>query len=432
MKSDLVKMKYGKEAVSFTTEGLRLLDTVMAEEIPPLEDPALALAEALQNPIGSPPLSQVFSAEDEVLVLISDITRGWINYPSFLPHLLNELNALGIPDHRIHLLTATGTHRAQTEAEKKSLVGDEVYGRFPITDHDSLHHEMVSLGTTSSGNTIYVNALVKGKKVLLTGGIAPHLMSGFGGGRKSVVPGIASYDTVQRNHLLTLDPAAPQSSNLIGLGVMEGNPLHQDMVEACALLSPAFLVNVAVNDHMQLAGFFAGHWYQAWETGALWIRDRYFVPVSEKADVVIASCGGFPKDINLYQSCKTLFNAAKGVRDGGALIFLAECSDGAGADTFFNWSQPLKEGRLDAALREDFTIPGYIFYAAIEAARKVDVYLVSRMDPAEIATMGFIPCPDVETALTAVKEKHQESGNLAPPSAILLPYGGSTVPLCLG
>ena len=418
--------KYGKKKVSADLQGFKIIGEVTSKNVPQLADIEKSLAEALENPINSLPFSEIFKAEDHVLIVISDITRAWINYPAFLPLIIERLHFLGIKDTQITLLTATGTHREQSEEEKKALIGEDLYNRFRIIDHDSLKQEMISLGMTSSGNEVFVNALVRGRKVILTGGITPHLMAGFGGGRKSAVPGISSYETIQRNHLLALDPEAPHSSPLIGLGSVDRNPLHLDMKEACALLDPDFLVNVTINDEGKLAGIFAGNWNDAWLKGTEWIRSNYFIPVPGKADLVIASSGGYPKDINLYQATKTLFNAVNGIRDGGSLIFLAECAEGAGADSFFNWSIPLRENRLDQALRKDFTIPGYIFYAAIEAARKVDVYLVSEMDPEDIEMMGFIPCKDLDEAIRKVRGKHPEEAE-----TLLLPFGGSTVPVAL-
>ncbi len=194
---------------------------------------------------------------------------------------------------------------------------------------------MIPIGKTSFNNEVYVNGLTRERKVILTGGITPHLMAGFGGGRKSAVPGISSYETIQRNHLLALDPNAPRSNSLIGLGSVDTNPLNQDIKEACELLNPDFLINVTINDEGNLAEIFAGHWYNAWYKGTQWIKENYFVTVDKKADIIIISCGGYPKDINLYQACKTLFNTVNGLKAGGSLVFLTECSEGAGADSFF-------------------------------------------------------------------------------------------------
>ncbi len=422
-----ITLKYGKERIVLPTDSLKIHGQITANEVKKLDDPAKRLKEVLDSPINSFPFNDLFSKDDKVAIIISDITRAWINYPSFLPSLVSQLHSLGINDSQIAFLTATGTHRNQTDEEKRCLVGDEIFSRFDIMDHDSKKDEMISIGTTSLGHQVYINSLVSDHKVILTGGIAPHLMSGFGGGRKSILPGIASYSTIQQNHLLTLDPFSEKSSSLIGVGILENNPLHKDMMEACALLDPDFLINVTTNDQGELAEIFAGHWYDAWLEGTEWIRRHYFIPVVGKTDLVIASCGGYPKDINLYQTTKTIFNAVKAINKGGSLILLSECSDGAGADSFFNWTIPLQEGRLDHELRKDFTIPGYVFYASVEAAKKVDVFLVSKMVPQEIKKMGFIPCTSLEDAIKKVQKKHGGS-----PEALILPYGGSTVPVIDG
>src|SRR5690554_4218124 len=220
-----VLLKYGKGKVTANLEGLNLTGTVTSKEVKKIENIQDEINFVLENPVNSPPFSEIFTKDDKVLIVISDITRGWINYPSFLPIVVNKLNALGVPDENITFLTATGTHRKQSDEEKKLLVGENIFKRFEIIDHDCATQEMIPIGKTSFNNEVYVNGLTRGRKVILTGGITPHLMAGFGGGRKSAIPGISSYETIQRNHLLALDPNAPRSNPLIGLGSVESNPL---------------------------------------------------------------------------------------------------------------------------------------------------------------------------------------------------------------
>jgi len=265
-----------------------------------------------------------------------------------------------------------------------------------------------------------VNPLAIGRKVILLGGTVHHLMSGYGGGRKSILPGVSSQETICQNHVHALDPVLPRSNPHIGMGVLADNPVHEDMVEAASLVAPAFGINLVVNGRSECCAIVCGHWLHAWENSCRMVQDFFGLPISKRADVVIASCGGFPKDINLYQAVKTLLNAAQALKDGGTLIFLAECREGGGAPSFFDWIQPLKEGRLDAALRADFTIAGYIFYAACEAVLKGKVLMLTKIASDVVAPMAI----QAFSSMDQLQAELDVSGK----DVYVMPYGGSIVP----
>ncbi|AOT70832.1 nickel-dependent lactate racemase [Geosporobacter ferrireducens] len=416
-------LKYGSNSLEINLEGFKTLEVLHSNEMAPIEDLKEAVCKALDHPIGSKPFDELFSKGDQVVIVVSDITRLWIRHDLFLPHIVERLNTLGIPDENIIVLVATGTHRGQTDEERCKIVGKELYSRLQIIDHNCDAPDLVHVGTTTRGTEVKINKLLTERKTILTGGIVHHLMAGFGGGRKSIVPGVAGRDTIAQNHLHALDPHAETSNPKIGVGVLADNPLHLDMVESAALVDPLFLFNVVVDTKGSPAKFVAGHWLDAWEAGCQWADVKFGVPIDEKADLVIASCGGFPKDMSLYQATKTLFNAALAVKPGGIILLLAECREGAGADAFFNWSTPLKEGQLDAALRKDFTIPGYIFYAAVELACKAKVILLSTIDPALTQPMGIEAVHSLEEALKRVDIENINQ------KVILMPYGGNTIPI---
>ncbi len=416
------QFKYGEGYQSFLLNPQNVIQELHAKAIQPVEDVVKEIGRVLDDPIASAPFNTLFKAGDKVTIVVSDITR-LLKLHDYLPTIVNRLNGLGIPDEDMLILTATGTHRGQTPEEKKKIVGEEVYARIEVVDHDCDHSEMVYVGTTPRGTEVVVNRLVVDRKVILTGGIVHHLMAGFGGGRKSIIPGVASRKTIAQNHLHSLDPNAEQSNPLIGVGALINNPLHEDMVDGTGLVNPDFLINTIMHTDGRIAKFVAGHWLKAWEEGCAWADENYGVPIDKQADLVIASCGGFPKDISLYQSTKTLFNAALAVKPGGTILLLAECREGAGADEFFGWSEPLKEKTLDPELRKNFTIPGYIFYAAVESAAKAKVILYSEIEPELVKPMGMIGANSFAEAieLAGVDQENQD--------VILMPYGGATIPL---
>lgn len=414
--------KYGEGYLHFQIDPENVIQELQAKDIQTLEDVEKEVERVLDDPIASATFNTLFQAGDKVTIVVSDITR-LVKLHEYLPVIVKRLNSLGIPDQDILILTATGTHRGQTPEEKKKIVGEDLFSRIEVIDHDCDHSAMVQVGITPRGTEVVVNRLVVDRKVILTGGIVHHLMAGFGGGRKSILPGVASRRTIAQNHLHSLDPEAEQSNPLIGVGALIDNPLHEDMVDATRFVNPDFLVNSIIHTDGKIARLVAGDWLKAWEEGCQWADENYGVPIEKKADLVIVSCGGFPKDISLYQSTKSLFNASLAVKPGGTILVLAECREGAGATEFFEWNDPLVERKLDPELRKNFTIPGYIFYAAVEAAQKAKVVLYSMIAPELVKPMGIIGVNSLEAALelAQVNKKEQE--------IILMPYGGATIPL---
>ncbi|AHF08022.1 nickel-dependent lactate racemase [Desulfitobacterium metallireducens] len=419
------KLKYGEGYLTFNLEQENVIQELNAQEIQCVEDVEKEVQMILDHPVGTLPFNSHFQAGDKVTIVVSDVTR-LVKLHEFLPFIVKRLNELEIPDQDILILVATGTHRGQTPDEHKKIVGEALYNRIKVVDHDCDQADLVHVGITPRGTEVVVNKWVVERKVILTGGIVHHLMAGFGGGRKSILPGVASRKTIAQNHLHSLDPNAERSNPLIGVGALEGNPLHQDMVDAAELVNPDFLVNAIIHTNGKIARLVGGHWLTAWEEGCRWADEKFGVPIAKQADLVIASCGGFPKDISLYQGTKTLFNAALAVKPGGTILMLAECRDGAGADEFFGWSDPLLKGTLDPDLRKNFTIPGYIFYAAVESARKAKVVLCSTIAPELVKPMGIVGVNSLEEALKSAGVDQEQQ------DIILMPYGGATIPLWKG
>ncbi len=418
-----IPLKYGEGQVTLSLDGASNVAFLQEKPSPVIANLQEAFQKAVtEECIGSPPLCEVVHPGDKVTVIVSDITRFWMRQDKICPLLADYLcQTAGIREEDIVFLVALGTHRHQTPAELEKLVSAEIYRRFPVINHDCTAENLVFLGTTSRGTRVRVNPLAVNRKVILVSGTVHHLMSGFGGGRKSILPGISGRDTIFANHILSLDPEAERSSPLIGMGVLAGNPVHEDMVEAAALVAPAFSINLVVNSHQEHCALLCGHWLKAWEESSRVTHRLFGLPIAKKADVVIASCGGYPKDINLYQAVKTLLNAAQGMKDGGTLVFLAECREGGGAPEFFDWIKPLREGRLDAALRESFTIAGYIFYAACEAIRRADRVLTLTQIPKDVAApMGLAACGDTAALQKQLSVKGKD--------VYVMPYGGSVVP----
>jgi nickel-dependent lactate racemase len=303
----------------------------------------------------------------------------------------------------------------------KTLVTPEIFGKVKVVNHNCEADDLVRVGRTSRGNEVFVNPLVAGdRKVIVVSGTSHHLMSGYSGGRKSILPGVSGLETIRRNHIHSLAPDIPKSNPLIGMGMTECNPVHEDMVESARMVAPVFGVNIAVNAEGDICRIITGDFEKAWDESCRECRRDMGVAIREKADVVVVSCGGFPKDINLYQGCKALINAAQAVRDGGEIVFLARCQEGSGAPAFFNWIEPLRTGKLDDALRAEFTIDGYIFYAFCEAMAKCGVHMLTDIHPRELDGMRINVYGDIDALMRNV--------DFSEKSVYVMPFGGNTVP----
>lgn len=289
---------------------------------------------ALDHPIGAGPLEEAVRPGDKVCILISDITRRWHQPSAYLPILVERLNRAGIPDRDILILCATGTHSRQTREEQVSLVGEELYRRIRFRDHqcDDKEH-LPYMGTTSRRTPVWLNSYAMAcDKIILTGGVVYHFLAGFGGGRKSIVPGIAGRETINTNHNNALNKGLGSGSNprACNGNMTEDNPFYSDLMECAAFAKPAYLLNVIVDDSYQIVGAFAGDWREAHAQAAKAVEKLDGVPVPRRAPLVIASAGGYPKDINLYQTSKTLSNALAAAAPGGTIVLLSQCREGFG------------------------------------------------------------------------------------------------------
>ena len=245
-------------------------------------------------------------------------------------------------------------------------------------------------------------------------------MAGFGGGRKSILPGVASATAIKQNHAHALDPFKPQSNPLIGNAVLKGNPIHEDMCEAAALLPYIFTINLVMNENTELSHILSGDIFKSWEKACRLVDQIYTVPISEQADVVIVGGGGYPKDMSFYQGSKAIDNVEPALKHNGTLILLSECREGGGPSEYFDWLKPLKEGRLDEDLRKGFTIPGYVFYLNCEQAKRYRIMMLSMLNPKEAHEMGIEIYTDITTLLANARLENKR--------ILVIPNGSVVIP----
>ncbi len=411
--------KYGHSKVKVALDPGQVAGELKIREVPALTDPATAIREAIRNPIASLPLREIVKPGQTVAIIVNDPTRV-ANSDVIVPVLLTELNEVGIPDANVSIIFALGTHRAMTETEMIETVGAAIANRVKLYNPDCRAAEQfVHYGTTSRGTPVAFHRVVaEADHIICTGSVVHHFFAGFGGGRKAMLPGVAAYETIRRNHRLMLDPEAI-------IGKLAGNPVYEDQVEGVEMHRPSFLVNVVLNEKKEFLRIFAGDYRQAHLEACQFVDSVYGAPIAEPADLVIASCGGYPKDINIYQLQKTMDNAWGAVRDGGVVIILGECAEGSGSATY---EKTMREcctpERVEAKLREDFQIGAHKAYAVTRLMKKAKFILVSTLDPDLARTLLFTPAATIEAALAQAYEIVGEN-----PRIILMPQGSLTVPV---
>ncbi len=415
------KLKYGKEHIDFPIDSSIVTATLQGKETHAICDIKAEVENSLNNPIGLPPLCEWLGNGDKVAIIISDMTRFWMRQDLVIPHVVQYLNdTCNIPYSDMIIVVSTGTHEAGTDEDTKTLVTEDVARKVEVIYHDCNDTDLTYICTTSRGTVLSINKEVAARKVVAIGACTQHVMAGFGGGRKSILPGVASMEAIKQNHAHSLDPLKEQSNPLIGNAKLENNPLHLDMMEAAAAISHLFTINLVMNPDMVLSHIFSGHYEEAWICGCKQAQSCYEVSIDEEADIIIASCGGFPKDISLYQGSKSIDNLESGLKLGGTLILVTKCPDGGGPPDYFDWLKPLEEGVLDKTLRENFTIPGYIFYLNCEQAKRYRIILLSTLNPEDAKAMGIEVYTDVDSILKTVDFKDK--------SVFVVPNASTVIP----
>lgn len=366
---------------------------------------------ALENPIGTPPLREIIAQKGarSVVIVVNDITRP-TPYEHMLPPLLREIRSAGVFDEEVTLLIANGIHREQTMEESRSMYGADTCERCRIINH-SPDRDLVSMGTLPGGFDLQVNRLIKESDVVITTGmIGLHYIAGYSGGRKSIIPGVAGRAAITATHALMADERAC-------LGNIKDNPVNDLLIEGGRRAGIDFILNVITDDSKQIVAAVAGDMEQAWLKGVECCQEASLCYLNRPADIVIAGCGGYPKDINLYQAQKALESSVQAVRDGGIIILVAGCQEGLGEDTFARW---VNEARSPEDIKNrflhHFELGGHKAYAICRILEKCQVLLVSSMDQATVEKTFMIHRLTVEDAL---EYACQQVGNN--PSIVVIP-----------
>lgn len=331
-----IKMDYGKTGILVDLPDDRVVGPLEIKDAIPLADQSKAISDALANPIGSKPLSEIAKGKKTACILICDITRPVPN-KVILPQVLKTIENAGVPRSGITILIATGLHRPNEGEELVELVGEDIARSYRVENHhgkENSEHDF--LGVTPRGVPVYIDSrYVRAELKITTGLIEPHLMAGYSGGRKVICPGIAGIETVKVWH----GPKFLEHPNA-DCGIVEGNPVHEENTHIALMTGCDFIVNVCVDGNRQITWAGAGDMIKAWEAGVAFVRQVVRVPIKEPVDIVLTSCAGYPLDITWYQAVKGLTGALPILKKGGTIILVASLTEGLGSPEF---QQVLKE-----------------------------------------------------------------------------------------
>ncbi len=388
--------------------------TSRVDELASDKDGLEIVREAMENPIGSKKLSELAAGKPDCVIIISDHTRP-VPSPDILPNMIRELRE-GSPDIDITLLVATGFHRPTTVEELKGKLGDALYEEFKdkIIVHDAHDpSKNVKVGVLPSGpDCILDKAAVNASLLVAEGFIEPHFFAGFSGGRKSILPGVADAVTVMGNHCSKFI-----DSPYARTGILEKNPIHEDMVAAAKMANLAYIVNVVIDENKKTVAAFAGDFEQAHEKGCAFVSD-YVCVKPAPADIVITTNGGYPLDQNAYQSPKGMTAGEATVKEGGVVIMLGSCLDGTGGDFFYHIiaDEPDIETAYQkflATAQEDTRPDQWCSQILARIVRKHPVIFVA--DPSQkemIEGLKMTYAPDLDTAYALAREWKGEDATL--------------------
>lgn len=410
-------LRYGKGSINVKVPERNFVGLAEPRDRPGVLNPMLEVSRAIDDPVKSSKLDEIVKAGDRVVIVVDDATRPTPSYVMVNP-LLRRLEGLGVKDRDVVIIFACGSHRFVRLNEMEGLIGREALSRFKVINHDCKAGGHVYLGRTSFGTIVKLNkAFMDADVRILTGDVEYHYYAGYGGGRKSVLPGVSAYETIQQNHSMLTHPKART-------GVLEGNPIHLDMVEAAEMADVDFIVNIVMNGRGDVVKAFAGDLKEAFLKGVELVDEMFKVKVPRKADIIVLSAGGYPADIDLYQAYKAIDNVLNVVKDGGVIIALAECIEGHGHSLFKEWMGRYGTSiEMGEALRKEFLLGAHKAYYLQRALERLHIIMLSSMDKEELRNVFKLSyAEDFDEAL---KEALNIAGKDA--SILIVPNGAITL-----
>ncbi len=410
------ELGYGKGSVTFEIPDKNFMGELLPNDMTYVRTGVEEVLYALKNPIGTARLSEIVKPGEKVVIITSDITRPMPSH-IVLPPVLDELRATGVREEDILIVLALGSHRKHTEEEKRYLVGDTVYhSKVKIMDSDM--NSCVNLGVCENGTPVDIfKPVVEADRIICLGNIEYHYFAGYSGGAKAIMPGVSSREAIQANHSNMVKAGAKAGS-------LEDNPVRRDIDQVGEFIKIDFIVNVVLNEKKEIVKAVAGHYIDAHREGCKFLDEMYAVPIEELADIVVVSPGGFPKDINLYQSQKSLDNAKHAVRDGGIIVLVASAKEMFGESRFEEWMLQKMPREMIEEIKVNFKLGGHKAAAIAMVLEQARIFLVSDLEEDLVRRIHLEPFDTVQNAVdTALRELGADA------KILVMPVGGSTLPL---
>jgi len=418
-----VWLPYGSTEVPTRVPEENFLAVLDAKGVNPVANPLEEVRAALKNPFESRKLSEL-AGPDSSVVIVVDCDARFSPVPLMLQTILEELSNVGVKDERIKVIVACGALEAVKPEKFPELVGEDAVKRVVILNHDAKAEDnLVYVGDTSFGTKVSVNKQFYEADVkIVTGKVGFHGYAGYSGGRKSVFPGVAGLTSIKHNHALMIKPQAKP-------GVLEGNPVHLDMVEAAKLVKPIFTLNLVLGNGFEVLKAFAGDLERVFMESVRVVDSTYRVVLEEPVEVIITSAGGYPHDVDLAKAFKAVQNMEGIAEEGGVIVLVAECSEGYGRRKFYDWLVNLRTlEKVESSLRKSFEPGGENAYHLLKTLERNRVILVSMM-PEHYAT-GVFKLRTAPTASSALETALRFVGKRKAKVAVV-PYGSSTLPTLL-
>jgi lactate racemase len=415
-----VHLEYGKDGLDVDVPG-RHVRVIRSTFVQGLTDERESFFDAVRRPVGRPPLAESVRATDRVAVVVADSTRP-LPSDRLLPWLFEAL--AHVPAENITILIGTGSHRANTDAELRAMLGSGVVDRYRVVNHDAHDRESTRVaGTTSDGHDVrFAKDYVEADRRIVLGFIEPHFMAGFSGGYKGVFPAVADIDSIQRYHRPSVIADAKST-----WGILDGNPTQAIVRECGALLPVDLMINVTLNAHREITQYFVGDPIRAHELGCLFVKHTAMIPCEHRYPIVVTTNSGFPLDQNLYQSVKGMAAAAEVVDQDGLILSVSRCNDGF--PDHGNFKRLLFEHGSPAEVLGTLLAPGFSLFdqwetqklAMVQARAHVGLY--SELDAGDVKRAHLEPVTDIAVRLGEELERRGIDGPV-----LVLPEGPLTVP----
>lgn len=410
-----LELPYGKGKLSFDLPRDWKADVFRPNPVSVAKDPQQEISQSLENPLGGRRLDNFLGAKS-VAIAISDETR-LIPYPLILLPLLERLDRMGIAPSSIRLLVASGLHPPMDRARLSNILPSEILKKYSVVIHDARQADLKFLGNTSRGTPVFLNPLfLQADLRLVIGLIDPHQFVGYTGGVKGAAIGLAGAQTIEANHSMLFDPQAL-------VGEIRDNPVRQDIEEIGRMIGVHWVVNVVSNESNGIVKTFSGDPVEVERVGSEFCRTLYETKALGEYDWVIASPGGYPKDINVYQAQKALAHVTPLVRQGGDILFLAECPDGHGDETFYQMMIKYKTPRevIDHFKQAKFKMGDHKAFLWCRSLIKARVHLHSALDEGLCRTLMVSPVKNIQEAFEKIGSKYPH-----PPRVAVMPKANST------